>query len=92
VYLADECILRTGGVLKMTGSHRNSFIHNNESHTAEITWGYARGLSLPYQLYLDGQEIVNAKIVPRNWPAAFIPVVAFLVVLIAGAFVFSRPH
>jgi hypothetical protein len=78
VFLGGQCILRTGGQLKLKGSHSTVFTHSGSEHTAELSWGMsASPLSFPYQLRLDGILISSGRVRIRNWPIGLI--VVFLI-------------
>jgi hypothetical protein len=84
VFLDGQCILRTGGQMKVLGSHSTSFSHSGSTHTADLSWGNP-GASLryfPYKLRIDGAPISEARVYVQNWPVGL--VIAFL---IAAAFV-----
>lgn len=77
VYLNDQCVLRTGGVLRTKGTQTTSFRHENKNHALKLNWKSALlGMSFPYQLSIDGTPVVTAKVRPRNWPVVIIAVVA----------------
>jgi hypothetical protein len=69
VFLDGQCILRTGGQLKFTGSHSTTFSHSDSTHTAELSWGTTISLmSFPYQLRVDGVPVASSRVYIRNWP------------------------
>jgi hypothetical protein len=69
VFLDGQCILRTGGQLKFTGSHSTTFTHSGSTHTAELSWAATISLlSFPYQLRLDGVPVTASRVYIRNWP------------------------
>ena len=86
-YLNGLCILRTGGQLRMTGRQSNEFRYDGESHLAELSWGWSRGIQFPYQLSIDGRAVVNSTICLRNWPYIFIPIAAVSAILVLLNFV-----
>jgi hypothetical protein len=79
VYLDDRCILRTGGQLKLTGSHSTTFTDGGTEHRMELTWGGSGGFRFPYQLRIDGVLVADAHVAIENWGMIFIP--ATLIVL-----------
>ena len=79
VFLDGECILRTGGQLKATGSQVVSFAHAGSVHAAELSWGMGVLWSFPYQLRLDGSLVSQSQVRVRNWP------LGILLLLIATA-------
>jgi hypothetical protein len=81
VFLAGQCILRTGGQMKAIGSHSATFTHSGSTHTAELSWGYGLLRSFPYKLRIDGNPVSEARVYVQNWPLGLI--IAFL---LAAAF------
>jgi len=77
VFLGEQCILRTGGQLKATGSHSATFTHSGSTHTAELSWGYGLLFSFPYKLRIDGAPVSEARVRVQNWPLGLF--IAFLV-------------
>ena len=73
VFLDGQQILRTGGQLGLTGSYSATFTHGGSTHTAELRWGFS-GLSFPfpYQLRIDGANVVVSRVRIRNWPIALV--------------------
>jgi hypothetical protein len=45
VYLDAQCILRTGGVMKLTGSSRAEFDQDGSRHSVELSWETAGSAS-----------------------------------------------
>ena len=77
VFLDEQCILRTGGQMKCTGSYSTTFTHSGSAHTAELAWGYGFLFSFPYKLRIDGTAVSEARVRVQNWPLGLI--FAFLV-------------
>ena len=75
VFLGERCILRTGGQLKLKGSHGASFSNGDSEHQAELSWGYARQHAFPYRLSIDGTPVSESQVFVRNWSMGFIPVI-----------------
>jgi hypothetical protein len=88
VFLDGECILRTGGRMKMIGSSEAEFHHDGALHVMKLTWGRAHGLSFPYQLWIDG-----AKVLVSNVPIAnkVLIVVPGLVLIVVPGLVLTSP-
>ncbi len=80
VYLGDECVLRTGGQFKLTGSHSAAFTDGGTEHRMELTWGGSGGFRFPYQLRIDGVLVADAHVAVENWGMIFIPalIIVFL--------------
>src|SRR5579862_8710236 len=77
VFLDGQCILRTGGQLKFTGSHSTTFTHAGSTHMADLTWkcGFLR--YFPYKLRIDDTIVSEARVYVQNWPLGL--VIAFLI-------------
>src|SRR5580704_10104500 len=60
VLLYGQCILQTGGQMKLTGSHSTSFNYCGSSHTVTLSWG-RKGLapSFPFELRIDDVQIAD---------------------------------
>lgn len=79
VYLDNECILRTGGQLNLTGSVSTTFNSGGSSHQAQLQWGNSRWYRFPYQLRIDG-VLVDESLVPveNKWiPMTIAGVIGF---------------
>ena len=86
VFLDGDCILRTGGQMKATGSQVATFSHSGTEHEAELSWGVGFFWSFPYQLRIDGAPIAVARFHVQNWPLGLLR----LVLLAAGLILFFR--
>jgi hypothetical protein len=86
VFLGEQCILRTGGKLKATGSHSATFTYSGSTHTAELSWGVGFLLWFPYKLRIDGTPVSAARVYVQNWPLGL--VVAILIAAVAMIFHF----
>src|SRR5208282_1871253 len=83
VFLEGQCILRTGGQMKCTGSYSTAFTHSGSTHSAELSWGYGFLRSFPYKLQIDGAPISQARVHVRNWPLGLICPALVAIVLLA---------
>jgi hypothetical protein len=83
IFLGEKCILRTGGQLKMTGSHSSTFADGNSEHQAVLTWGRVHQHRFPYQLQIDGINLDNAHVGVENWRMGYIPSILLIAFLIA---------
>ena len=87
VFLAGQCILRTGGQLKFTGSHSAVFTHAGDSHKAELSWGAGWLFSFPYQLRIDGVDVAASRVPVRNWALGLsVPILTAAVLVIIFIF------
>jgi hypothetical protein len=71
VFLDGECILRTGGQMKMIGSSEAEFHHDGALHAVKLSWGQAHRLSFPYQLWIDGAKVLVSDVPVAN-PLLFV--------------------
>lgn len=83
VFLDGQCIVRTGGQMKFTGSHSTTFTHSGSTHTAELSWGCGFLRWFPYKLQIDGASISEARVHVQNWPVGLIVAVLVAAVLLA---------
>ena len=72
VFLDGQCIFRTGGQMKFTGSYSATFIHSGSTHTAALSWGYGFLRWFPYKLQIDGVSISEARVHVQNWPLGLV--------------------
>jgi hypothetical protein len=89
VFLSDQCVLRTGGQLKLTGSHSTSFSDGGAEHQIELRWGHSRNFRFPYQLRIDGITVDDSHVQVENRGVIIIPafiIVALLIVFLSLAF------
>jgi hypothetical protein len=86
-FLDDRCILRTGGQVKITGSHTASFADGGSEHQAVLSWGRVRRHGFPYQLQIDGVIVEVGQVGVENWRMGYVPVV-LIVALVALLFMF----
>jgi hypothetical protein len=73
VFVDEECILRTGGQLKLTGSHASEFTHSGQKHKALLTWGRASVRSFPITLAIDGEPVLESRVHTSNWVVSLWP-------------------
>ncbi|NKI71066.1 hypothetical protein GN109_16695 [Collimonas pratensis] len=76
VFFHDKCLLKTGGQLKLTGSHSTQFEHAGVNHEVTLTWGHAGLRSFPVEVDIDGKRVLKSRVFTRNWPLSFLPWVA----------------
>jgi hypothetical protein len=82
VFLGGRCILRTGGQMKIWGSHSAEFHHDGEPHTAELSWDIERHRRFPYVLLIDGAKIAVSEVPVRNVAMLVIPVLILPTLLV----------
>jgi hypothetical protein len=81
-----ECILRTGGQLKITGSRSAAFYHAGSVHHVELSWGHADLHGFPYELWIDGGKVAVSRVFVQNWSLVYLGCVipfAVFVILVA---------
>jgi hypothetical protein len=71
VYLENECILRSGGQLKIMGTCSASFDLDGLTHIAFLTWGLGRIRFIPFKLQIDGVPVADSSVYVQNWPVGF---------------------
>lgn len=81
VFWGDQCILRTGGQLKITGSHSTSFSDGGSEHQIELSWGQSRNFRFPYQLRIDGVTVDDSHVHVENWQMMSIPALIIVALL-----------
>jgi hypothetical protein len=82
VFLNGECVLRTGGKFKFTGSHTSQFAQSGASHEAVLSWGAASLRSFPFQLSIDGERVLESRVYTSNWALSLLPWAIGLALLI----------
>jgi hypothetical protein len=90
VFLDGQCILRTGGQLKFTGSQSATFTYSGSTHTAELSWGTAFLLGFPYQLQIDGTSVSEARVYIKNWPLGLIVAILIPAILVVAFYYLFR--
>src|SRR5262249_10297062 len=85
VFIDGECVLRTGGQLKITGSSSAEFSHRGRMHQVELSWGHGSLEGFPYQLRIDRSKVAVSRVSIQNRDhivlALAIPLALFLVVM-----------
>ncbi len=81
VFWGDQCILRTGGQLKVTGSYSTSFREGGSEHQIELSWGQSRNFRFPYQLRIDGVIVDDSQVQVENWQMMSIPALIIVALL-----------
>ena len=86
VFIDGECVLRTGGQLKIIGSSSTEFFHRGRVHQVELSWGMGSLEGFPYQLWIDGSKVAVSRVLIQNRDhivlALVIPVALFLVLMV----------
>jgi hypothetical protein len=84
VWLDGNRVLSSGGVLRVTGNHTESFRFGDATHQAKLTWGAGWLRSFPFKLEVDGTLVAESRVVTENWWLVFWPL------FLAIGFVFVR--
>jgi hypothetical protein len=71
VFLDGECILQTGGQMRIIGLSEAEFHHDGALHAVKLSWGQAHRLSFPYQLWIDGAKVLVSDVPVAN-PLLFV--------------------
>jgi hypothetical protein len=74
VFLDGQCILRTGGQMKATGSSWSEFEHGGSTHVVELSWDRVAGVTFPYTLRINDAEIAWSDVSVENPVLFAIPV------------------
>jgi hypothetical protein len=86
VEVGNDTVLGTGGVLKVSGKHVETFELLGTAHTVQITWDKAALRSLPFSLHIDGAIILGSRVPVANWWLGLWPWAIFLAFLVWWAF------
>jgi hypothetical protein len=85
VFIDGECVLETGGQLKITGSSSAEFFHGGRVHQVELSWGRGSLEGFPYQLSIDGSKVAVSRVLVQNRDhivlALVIPVALMLILM-----------
>jgi hypothetical protein len=81
VFVDEQCVLRTGGKLKLVRTVSSPFEHLGSSHVAKLKWGFAGIRSFPYKLMIDQTEVTESRVHIQNWYISFVAAVAVLLVI-----------
>ncbi len=96
VFLDGQCILSTGGQLKLTGSYSSNFHYAGADHVAELSWGTSSWFGFPYQLKIDGAPVADSRVQIENPLMIFIPasvlVAIVLAILLAIGWSITKPQ
>jgi len=76
VSVNGKTILRSGGVMKITGGAVSTFEHEGASHKIALSWGRISLRSFPFRLEIDGDLIADSRVYVSNWWVAYWPLVA----------------
>jgi hypothetical protein len=83
VYVDHECVISTGGVLRLSGTRQFALRCGDQNHLLELSWGSpARGIAFPFRLSVDGEKLLDSSVWPRNWPMCFAPYFGALVIVL----------
>jgi hypothetical protein len=82
VFVDGNCVLRTGGQLKVRSTCVGKFGLDGASHDVELTWNKGSLFSFPVELRIDGILVVQQRVSTKHWPLAFWPVYLGLVLAI----------
>jgi hypothetical protein len=82
VLLGDQCILRTGGQLKLTGSYSTAFSDGGSEHQIELSWGHSSNFCFPYQLRIDGVTVDDSHVQVENRYMIGIPAIIIVALLV----------
>lgn len=85
VSVTGKTVLRSGGVMRITGDTVATFEYEGVSHRVALSWGKASLRSFPFQLEIDGDLIADSRVLISNWWLAYWPLAAiFLLAFVWG--------
>jgi len=76
VSVNGKTVLRSGGVMKITGDTVSTFEHEGASHRVALSWGGISLRSFPFRLEIDGDLIADSRVFVSNWWVAYWPLAA----------------
>lgn len=82
VAVDGDTVLRTGGVLKIRGSHTAMFDYDGKSHKAVLSWGRGSLRFFPFRLEVDDILVAESRVFIENWWSAWWPMNATLVLVL----------
>jgi hypothetical protein len=84
VWVDGNRVLRSGGVLRFTGNHSETFRFGDGTQQVKLTWGAGWLRSFPFKLQIDDVLVAESRVVIENWWLMFWPF------FLAMGFVFVR--
>jgi hypothetical protein len=84
VWVDGNRVLRSGGVLRFTGNHSETFRFCDGTQQVKLTWGAGWLRSFPFKLQIDDVLVAESRVVIENWWLMFWPF------FLAMGFVFVR--
>lgn len=73
VFIEEEPVSRTGGVMKLVGKHSEVFHSAQGEHTAEVQWGRAGYVPSLSNLTIDSTLVLESQVSIQNWWLALWP-------------------
>lgn len=73
VTVDGHTVLRTGGVMKIRGSHAETFDHAGRPHKAILSWSRGSLRYFPFRLEMDDILIADSRVFVTNWWIAWWP-------------------
>ena len=89
VFLDGQCILQTGGQMKVTGSSSAEFDHEGSRHFVELSWGMMRGLEFPYVLRINDAKVALSEVRVENPGLSVIPAFIVILLVLIGTYVWT---
>lgn len=81
VSVDGKIVLRSGGVMKITGHAASAFEHEGVAHNVGLSWGRISLRSFPFRLEIDGDLIADSRVFVSNWWVAYWPLAVALLFL-----------
>ena len=83
VSINGNTVLRTGGVMKISGDSTATFEHERTPHKAVLRWRKGSFRSFPFRLEIDGALVADSRVSVSNWWMAWWPLMGtFLLALL----------
>ena len=80
-------ILTTGALKTVSGSYKQTFVYEGQSHQAVLMWGRRSFRFIPYTLEIDRSFVETSRVYVFNWWGRYWPLAAFAAGLALGALV-----
>jgi hypothetical protein len=73
VHVDRETKLRTGGVFKLLGEHKEEVLISGSRRAMVLSWGRAAPRSFPVKLTVDEEVVLEGNVQISNWYVAYWP-------------------
>jgi hypothetical protein len=73
VFIDSDCVLQTGGELKIVGASTAQFYDSGSDHQIVLEWGRPAITGFPIEITIDGELVARSYVTVDNWPLALWP-------------------